>query len=118
LPFHPALGIQSSKPMFESLVGLITPATRQNAGKPGIGAPVGGANVPAGIEAATVIVVCGNANAARLSQFSALAGSDEKAKTASTLVVAPELRRLTFVRKPRIVILKHLRCFIAFSGTG
>src|SRR5439155_16579689 len=99
------------------LVGLITPATRQNAGKPGIGAPVGGAKVPAGIEAATLIVVSGIANAARLSQFSALADSDEKVKTASALVIAPELRRLTFVCTPRVVILKrNLRCFIAFSG--
>src|SRR5438552_4185446 len=105
--------------MFESLVGLITPATRQNAGRPGIGAPVGGANVPAGIAVAIVIVVYGNANAARLSQSSALADGDERAKTASRAVVAPELKGLRFARTPRVMFLKrNLRWFIAFSDMG
>jgi hypothetical protein len=45
--------------MCESLVGVVNPATRQNAGNPGIdeGGVVGVTNVPAGTTCAVVIVV-------------------------------------------------------------
>ena len=54
--------------MLESGDGLIAPATRQNAGKPGIAFPAGGAKSPAGTDSARVIAVAGSASRARLSQ--------------------------------------------------
>src|SRR5580765_4322277 len=59
--------------MFESLVGLITPATRQNGGRlaMALGAP-GGVNDPSVIGCARVMVVPSSAAAARLSQFAAV----------------------------------------------
>src|SRR5215475_8553778 len=73
LPFQFALGIQTSNLISESLVGLITPATRQNAGKSlyGVAEPVGGANAPAATDCAAVIVVLGSFNSASPSHVAA-----------------------------------------------
>jgi hypothetical protein len=60
--------------MLESLVGASVAATLQKAGRFWIGAPDGGAKVPAGTRAAVVMVVWGNFNCARLSHVAAAAG--------------------------------------------
>src|SRR6185312_205785 len=54
--------------MSESEDGLMTPATRQNAGKFGIAFPCGGVKLPAGVDSACVIVVFGKASLLKLSQ--------------------------------------------------
>src|SRR6185312_12273949 len=54
--------------MSESEDGLMTPATRQNAGKFGIAFPCGGVKLPAGMDSARVIVVFGKASLLKLSQ--------------------------------------------------
>jgi hypothetical protein len=59
--------------MFESLDGLITPVTRQDAGTFGSCWPDGSEYVPAGTESAPVIVVFGSDNAAKPSQLAACA---------------------------------------------
>jgi hypothetical protein len=48
--------------MAESALGVKVAATRQNAGRFGIGVPEGGVNVPAGTSSAAVIAVCGDCN--------------------------------------------------------
>jgi hypothetical protein len=77
-PFQPETGIQASKMMFDTLVGLIVPRTRQIAtgsvplNVPNTGVVVPGAVVPiivvgpAGNICVSVIVVSGNAIVARL----------------------------------------------------
>src|ERR1700681_3702531 len=64
LPFQPEIGIQTSKSIFESLEGRITPCTRQNAGSflnsascKAVGMLSGPENSPAGTIRAIVIVV-------------------------------------------------------------
>jgi hypothetical protein len=49
--FQPVSGSHTSNSMWESLVGVVNPATRQNCGNPVIvwGGTVGVTNVPAGI---------------------------------------------------------------------
>src|SRR5581483_11753618 len=66
--------------MFESLVGLIIPATRQNAGRLGMGLPSGGVNEPAGTASATVIVAPDSASLARPAQSAALSVPPAAAK--------------------------------------
>ena len=67
LPFHFSSGSQTSKRICESLVGAITPATRQNGGRFAIGLvePVG-VNVPDVTGWAAVIVVSGSFCSTRL----------------------------------------------------
>jgi hypothetical protein len=60
LPVHPEAGIQTSNWMFESSDGLITPATRQNAGTSPAAGLSGGVYGPAGTATAAVIVVAGS----------------------------------------------------------
>ena len=78
MPFHPDAGIHSSNLMSESFVGLISAATRQNAGKLSSGRPgklpgLSGVNLPAASAFATVMVVLGSMSMARLSQVAAVA---------------------------------------------
>src|SRR5439155_13898696 len=73
-PFQPELGIQTSKPIREALVGVAQPATRQKAGRSLTTSPLGALKVPEGTDWATVIVVFGTARALRLSQAAAAAG--------------------------------------------
>ena len=68
-PFHVEVGIQTSKPRSESLVGWMRPATRQNSGKPASAAVLpGGVKLPAGIVCAALIVVSASDSPARPSQ--------------------------------------------------
>src|ERR1700686_2340540 len=73
-PFQSETGSQTSKRMYESLVGRITPATRQNAGRLLRVLPKGGTNFPAGAERATVRVVSGSLVFSRVAQSAARAG--------------------------------------------
>src|SRR5690349_68699 len=57
--------------MLESAVGVSVSATRQNSGRPVMGAPVGGVNVPAGTTSAVVIVASAIGVDARLAQVAA-----------------------------------------------
>ena len=57
--------------MCESVDGFTVSATRQNAGSPVIGAPLGGVNVPAETDCASVMVVAGMATDVKLSQVAA-----------------------------------------------
>ena len=80
MPFQLAVGNQTSILISESLVGRNVAATRQNAGRfvsDGFGCAAvdpGGVNVPGETAWASVIVVCGNDSAVRLSHVAAFAG--------------------------------------------
>src|SRR5688572_10891457 len=68
LPFHFSSGIHTSNRMWDSRVGAITPATRQNGGSPVIAfVPPGGVNEPPVTASAAVMVVSGSDRAARRS---------------------------------------------------
>jgi len=70
--------------MWESLVGVENPATRQKVGKPVIGVvEPGGVNDPLVIDCAVVIVVLGNVRLARSEQESAAADAAMSAILAS-----------------------------------
>jgi hypothetical protein len=56
-PFHESDGSHTSKLMFESLVGLLTPTTRQKAGRRVNGCFADGVNDPVVMTSAVVIVV-------------------------------------------------------------
>src|SRR5215510_12211043 len=81
-PFQFALGSQTSNLISESLVGLITPATRQNAGNSlyGVAEPDAGVNAPVATACAVVIVVLGSFNSASPSHVAA-----ETEQTASSI---------------------------------
>src|SRR5215472_14420572 len=90
LPFQPDAGIHTSNLMSESFVGLISPATRQNAGRLSTGGPgksMGQVNVPAGWDLAKTIVVSRSASAARFSQVAALADRTAKASAAEKAIM-------------------------------
>jgi hypothetical protein len=70
-PFHPEAGIQTSNWIFESAVGWIDPATRQNAGRLEKAVPSGAVYGPAGTETAIVMVVSGREKFANPSQVDA-----------------------------------------------
>src|SRR3979490_1004233 len=74
-PFQPETGNQTSKRIYESLVGRIIPATRQNAGSVSTGRPYGGMNFPAGAGCAMVRVVSGSFVLNKVSQSAASEGS-------------------------------------------
>src|SRR5262249_50029156 len=76
LPFQPEEGIHTSNLISESLVGLITPVTRQKAGRAlkGAAEPAGGVNAPAATGCAAVIVVFASLRSPSFSQDCALAG--------------------------------------------
>src|SRR5215510_16310831 len=96
LPFHVgSVGIHTSKPMLESAVGCDAPATRQKAGSPVWGAPVGGVKVPAGTDCATVIAVWGKARPSRLSHVAAATRATANVAGASTVRSSAIRRRMT-----------------------
>ena len=80
-PFHPAAGIQTSNLILESVVGLISPCTRQKAGTSTdfIGAPGGSAKGPAATLSAEVMVVSGNCSCFNFSQDSSARAEAEHA---------------------------------------
>jgi len=71
--FQPEAGIHTSNLMLESFVGLISPATRQKAGRLPKGGPGKCNSTPAGSSFARTMVVSGNASVARLSHVAARA---------------------------------------------
>src|SRR5215510_2302837 len=71
--FHPEAGIHTSNLMFESFVGLISPATRQEAGKLPKGGPGKCNSTPAGSSFARTMVVSGSVSVAKLSHVVARA---------------------------------------------
>ena len=78
LPFHVVVGIHTSTPISEVLVGVSVAATRQNAGRlvSGVIDP-GGVKLPAGTDCVVMPVVPGGSAAARLSHgVAATAGAD------------------------------------------
>ena len=81
--FQPAAGIHTSISICESLVGRMTPATRQNAGRPVSGLSAGGLKVPDVTASAVVIVACGSRRLARLSQVRAGAGAAPASRAGS-----------------------------------
>lgn len=91
--------------MLESLVGLIVPATRQNAGMSFNRFPAGGVKEPAGTGVAMVMVVAGSASRASASQSAPIArGEKTDTKTMPSrrvLKIAPSslLRRTTRGRR-------------------
>src|SRR6266851_8773903 len=108
LSFHPASGSQTSKRMFESLVGLMTPATRQNAGRRSITLPYGVSNLPAGIDCAVVMAVSFSFKAERLSQLVACAAgaASEGASTRRQAVTIRIVASLSVARDV-VSIMRH-----------
>jgi hypothetical protein len=80
--FQPDWGIQISTRMSESGLGFNVAVTRQKVGRSGNGFPAVGTNLPAGINSALVMVVCGSCTVARASQL-AKAGTWKRATPAS-----------------------------------
>src|SRR5580704_15219538 len=101
--FQPATGIQTSKRISESLVGRITPATRQNSGRPSIGFPYGGVYVPAETDAAVVMVVSGSLAEERPAQSAASAGRVRRS-AGMTLMVIVRMTTSDPITHARIVI--------------
>src|SRR5215467_15906585 len=68
LLFQVSVGIQTSKPIIEVVVGWATPTSRQKGGRPVIGgAGGGGSNSPDVFNSATVIVASGSCRFSRSS---------------------------------------------------
>src|ERR1035441_5452977 len=87
LPFQLEAGIQTSNWISESDDGLMTPATRQKAGRLDRALPAGGVKLPAGTDSARVMEVAGRSSLFRVSQVwagCAADGSPKQASTAST----------------------------------
>src|ERR1700719_4497686 len=105
LPFQldPA-GIQTSKLMCESLVGVDVPATRQKAGSP-VSAVVepGGVKLPPVTDCAAVMVACCSDRLAKLSQVAAAAGMAPATTAASeTVERTRDLKRSIMVFLPNV----------------
>src|SRR5579872_887910 len=83
LPFQPDAGIHTSNWIFESAAGLMTPATRQNAGTLLSAPPSGGVKSPATTDAAVLIVVLARASVDKPSQLAAAAGRQTAARDAN-----------------------------------
>src|ERR1039457_2507015 len=90
LPFQLEAGIQTSKWISESDEGLITPATRQNAGRLDMALPLGGVKLPAGTDSARVMDVAGRSSLFRVSQVWAAGAADASAmqETAASTAMA------------------------------
>src|ERR1019366_3516008 len=94
-PFQPEFGIHTSKRMFESAAGLMTPVTLQKAGRLTTGLPPGGVGLPAGTGTALVMDASGSVRWASASQgVAADAGvatamQAKRAKTARTMEGPP-----------------------------
>src|ERR1035441_10317058 len=91
-PFQPELGIHTSKPMFESADGLMSPVTLQKAGRLATtNLPPGGVELPAGIDPALAMDAPGSVRWASASQGvaadtgAATAMQAKRAKTARTM---------------------------------
>src|ERR1017187_4038777 len=67
-PFQPELGNHTSKRIFESGAGLMTPVTRQKAGRLAIGLPSGGVKLPLGTDTALAMDAPGHLRRASASQ--------------------------------------------------
>src|ERR1019366_6416420 len=90
LPFQLETGIQTSNWISESDDGVMTPATRQKAGRLGMALPLGGVKLPAGTDSARVMDVAGRSSLFRASQVWAAGAADAswmQAATASTASV-------------------------------
>ena len=99
MPFQPLTGIQSSKPMSESLVGLADAITRHAATSIGGVAP-GGSKLPAGTTAADRMMVSGRLSPARLAQdigWSAYAGAETSTANATASLFMVSLRSIVVV---------------------
>jgi hypothetical protein len=91
LPFQPEAGIQISKWITDTLVGLRTPCTSQKAGSSSMGRPLGGVKVPAGIDFAKVMDVSGKPIADSGSQLAARAtGAHHRVPASTTETAASE----------------------------
>src|ERR1019366_383337 len=89
-PFQPALGIHTSKRMLESAAGLITPVTRQKAGRLAMGLLSGGVKLSLGTDTALAVDAPGSVRRASASQdvaadADAAAMQAKRAKTARTI---------------------------------
>ena len=69
--------------MSESGVGVSVAATRQNAGRAGIGGPSGGRNAPAGKDSAIVTIVFDSFDFDRLAQLPAKSGKHVRVQAAA-----------------------------------
>src|ERR1022692_4980142 len=83
LPFQLEAGIQTSNWISESDEGLITPATRQNAGRLDMALPLGGVKLPAGTDSARVMDVAGRSSLLRASHVWAAFAADASCKQAA-----------------------------------
>src|ERR1019366_2871473 len=94
-PFQPELGIHTSKRIFESAAGLMTPVTLQKAGRLATGLPPGGVELPAGTDTALAMDAPGSVRWASASQGvaadagAATARQAKRAKTARTIECSP-----------------------------
>src|ERR1017187_10295996 len=92
LPFQLAAGIQTSKLISESDDGLMTPATRQKAGRLDTALPLVGVKPPAGTASARVMEVAGSSSLFRVSQVGAACAADGSPKQAATASTARVVR--------------------------
>src|ERR1035441_3224286 len=92
LPFQWEAGIQTSNWILESADGLMTPATRQKAGRLGKALPTGGVKLPAATDSALVIEVAGRSSLLRVSQVWAAGAADASAMQAATASTARVVR--------------------------
>src|ERR1035438_3810456 len=76
LPFQLEAGIQTSNWISESDDGLMTPATRQKAGRLDRALPAGGVKLPAGTDCARGMEVAGRSSLFRVSQVCAGCAAD------------------------------------------
>ena len=74
--------------MFESLAGLMTPATRQKDGRFLMGYPTGGAKDPVDTVSAVLTVAPGRASVLKLSQLAAAATMAPEAMNANRVAMA------------------------------
>src|SRR5438105_4108369 len=91
--------------MAESFAGLITAATRQNAGRFGSGCPPGGVKFPAGTDSAVVIDVSGSATLAIPSQVAARAAVPGRSSNRRETRCIPDYRTSMNGRESRGALL-------------
>src|SRR6266581_3412215 len=103
LPFQPSVGIQTSKRMSESLVGLIEPATRQAV------VTIAGLNVAAGTTVAVVIVVSGRRRPVRLSQDIGLAAYAGAERSTANAIASLFMGNLPSINEARCLPRPHRR---------
>src|SRR5262249_46270438 len=91
-------GIQTSRLMCESGLGVDTTATRQNAGRLLNVCPLGAVNEPAGTDWASVTVACGSMRLVRLLQVAANADGAEMTRAAAARAATNMRRSMFFPR--------------------